>query len=527
MSTRYAHLLLALLSACAAPPSPDGEHDPAVVPGGKADGSDYESCELDAVVALLNEGASAADLQASGLHARAANNLTAHRDGADARFGTADDDLFDDIEEVDAVSWVGPVALRQLVALVEPCEDLGQIVPDVLHTSLEVDVSSLEATAGILVDAPAVDWLVFDATALDVRAVRVGMREATFSHEDGWLFVELPAGVTGETWVTVEYGFAIQEEANGLLPNGSTLVWPYFCGNLFPCNPDPSEGMTYTLDVRGASGEVVATSELENEGPAYMIGWAAGDYRERRLGRTPAGTDISVWYFAAQEEEALRGTEHLVDAFDFLERSYGPYFFGASAGSVQADWGPSGFGGMEHHPFWHVGTASMDDFETHAHEAAHGWYGNGVRIACWEDFVLSEGVTTYLAARAVEAAAGEAEAAAVWEEYREELDATLADPDVPHIAWPEGCGEVDLIEDAYWTSIPYMKGALFFRALERRIGRPALDTALRDFYLARRGTAARFADLLDAIASGSGYDPLPCAEAWLQQDALPSSEACE
>lgn len=60
-----------------------------------------------------------------------------------------------------------------------------------------------------------------------------------------------------------------------------------------------------------------------------------------------------------------------------------------------------------------------------------------------------------------------------------------------------------------------------------RENRHADEEALRDFYLARRGTAARFADLLDTIASGSGYAPLPCAEAWLRRDALPSSEARE
>ena len=54
---------------------------------------------------------------------------------------------------------------------------------------------------------------------------------------------------------------------------------------------------------------------------------------------------------------------------------------------------------MEHHPQWHVDDSSFGSQETQAHEASHGWYGDGIRLACWEDFVLSEGTVTYLAGR--------------------------------------------------------------------------------------------------------------------------------
>ena len=48
------------------------------------------------------------------LNARAARGLIEHRDGPDGDFGTSDDDPFDSLEEVDAVLWVGPVAIRKL-----------------------------------------------------------------------------------------------------------------------------------------------------------------------------------------------------------------------------------------------------------------------------------------------------------------------------------------------------------------------------------------------------------------------------
>lgn len=113
--------VLVVASGCAldADASPDGLDEVGVVPGGKADGSDFSQCELDAVVAWLDEGATTEQLIDAGVHSRAARNIVAHRDGADATFGTSDDDLFDDIDEVDAVYYVGPVAIQQLVAVVE------------------------------------------------------------------------------------------------------------------------------------------------------------------------------------------------------------------------------------------------------------------------------------------------------------------------------------------------------------------------------------------------------------------------
>ncbi len=53
------------------------------------------------------------------LNRRAAENLIAHRDGPDGVRGTADDDPFDDVAEVDAVPQVGPAAMASLLAYAE------------------------------------------------------------------------------------------------------------------------------------------------------------------------------------------------------------------------------------------------------------------------------------------------------------------------------------------------------------------------------------------------------------------------
>src|SRR5690348_2163055 len=101
---RHALLLLALAGCVESEAtSPDGIDDRGL--DGKADGSQLSACETKQIVDLLNSGVTAAKLEDAGVHARAAKELAAYRDGADARFGTADDNAFDSIDEVDEVAY--------------------------------------------------------------------------------------------------------------------------------------------------------------------------------------------------------------------------------------------------------------------------------------------------------------------------------------------------------------------------------------------------------------------------------------
>jgi aminopeptidase N len=206
--------------------------------------------------------------------------------------------------------------------------------------------------------------------------------------------------------------------------------------------------------------------------------------------------------------------------FEWLEQTLGPYPFGDVAGVVEVDWGELGGGGMEHHPFWHVSTAGMDDIGIHAHEASHGWFGDGVRIACWEDLVLSEGTASYLEPRAIGQVVGPDAEAAIWSSYAETVEVMLAALD--GIAWPdETCNEVDVLEGGTFLVVPYMKGAYFYRALAEQIGADALDAVLATFFQERVGTAAGMQDLLDTVESETGFDPTELADAWLRSYGIP------
>jgi phosphatidylserine/phosphatidylglycerophosphate/cardiolipin synthase-like enzyme len=71
------------------------------------------------VLAWVNDPeVSCQSLRESGVHSRAGKNIIAHRDGPDAVPGTADDDYFDDAQELDDVYYVGKAAFEQMVAAV-------------------------------------------------------------------------------------------------------------------------------------------------------------------------------------------------------------------------------------------------------------------------------------------------------------------------------------------------------------------------------------------------------------------------
>lgn len=98
-------------------PEPQGDGiDDAIVLPGKADGLDGASPdEIEAVIALANTAdLGLLDVDVA-LDVRAAEAIVTRRDGPDGALGTADDDLFDDLAELDAVPWVGPRAFGKML----------------------------------------------------------------------------------------------------------------------------------------------------------------------------------------------------------------------------------------------------------------------------------------------------------------------------------------------------------------------------------------------------------------------------
>ena len=434
-------------------------------------------------------------------------------DGDGDADGDVDGDTDSDADEDEEVD----------LPLPPPSEDMDR---DIISTALQIDLETQSGIATIVIAPSAGTGASFEAQGLEITTVGDGGRELNYEIVEGRLDIGVPLSDEPAT-IVIEYEYEYAALFEGAMPNGSTLTWPYHCGNLFPCHSDPADGLTFELEVDGAQEglEAIYPAEIIGAGPAYGLAWAVGEYDYIDLGETTAGTQVGVWHYPDDAERAATGAEHLNEFFDWFETNIGGYNLATAVGAVTVSWGPGAVGGMEHHPIWHISSNGIHNPNTQAHEAAHGWFGNGIRIACWEDFVLSEGTVTYLAAVVQGEFEGDEVEEATWEGYRARLDRAMSRSSLL-VAWPDSCGEVDILEDGLFGDIPYMKGALFFKALEGRVGRDTVVAALAAFYEEYQGTAAGMQDLLDTISVQTGYDPTDCAQAWLREEDLPTEAVC-
>ncbi len=254
--------------------------------------------------------------------------------------------------------------------------------------------------------------------------------------------------------------------------------------------------------------------------PPYLLALAVGDIEYRRLSdRTGVYAEPATVEPAARE---FSDTEAMVRA---IEQMYGPYRWNQYDIFV----GPPSFpiGGMENPrltfatPTVLAGDKSLVGLI--AHELAHSWSGNLVTNATWRDFWLNEGFTTYLENRIQEKLYGKERADKEFTielgELREELKRL---PPRDQVLWLDLNGRDP--EEGF-TQVPYVKGALLLRTLEREVGRPRFDSFLQE-YFARFAfesiTTARFLEFLRL--------KLPEAQAvdvgrWVYQPGLPEGGA--
>lgn len=257
---RTSLLFVATLSLVACVTEDDGVVDVAQELAGTPD-------EL-AMVRFLNDPLTTATLldDQVPLDRRAADNLIAHRDGADRRFGTADDDRFDTAAEVDDVKYVGVTALDALVAFARA----GAWVQD----------DELFGT--------------FDGVAFDVASARAAVDLANDATE-----ASLKADVKLDT--RAAHNVVLARPIDNMEELAAVAyVGPAMMGRIhaFVAAPASCSDATLLTELRGAADGMWLTSESDY--PVEAVSWAgqaaaggsASDF-VRLLG-LPAGTPVRV-----------------------------------------------------------------------------------------------------------------------------------------------------------------------------------------------------------------------------------------
>ncbi len=372
---------------------------------------------------------------------------------------------------------------------------------DVLHVSLRLDVREMTGVARYQIDSRGLSevWLEVDELRIDSVLDRDGAPiDHLFENAAGHRRLVVPAQ-GDETRVHITYAFFDAEQnasGRGYSPRwrGAT-TWPVHCSSLFPCHSSPADGMRYSLDVVGEPA--VFMPELTFDAPSYMLSFATGDFEVREATPTSAGTRVRFYLSDTPPPNIDDALEGVRDAFDWYERTLGPYHFGDVVGGVMVH---SPVHCMEHHPFWHC----VPDMKTNRHEAAHGWFGNGVRLGCWEDIAVSEAFAEYLTRRVDRALRGDHGLFAV--------DGAQARPGKNGVWQPHQCSLIGPSAD--WMGA-YTNGPSFLMEIANALGAERLDDLIARFYRRQVGHATRLEDFLDFLKVEADFDALPLAHKWL------------
>jgi leukotriene-A4 hydrolase len=426
------------------------------------------------------------------------------------------------MENMDVHSWSRPDQIR------------------VRHLELDFDVrfdqKILDGVVTLRFEPAAHPELVLDTRDLDIHSVEnasgfeLGPRDPILGSP---LKIQLQPGAT---WVSIRYSTT---------PGASGLQWldpPQTAGkrhpflytqsqaiharSWIPLQDTPGVRVTFHGRVRVPAGlHAVMAAERAGEHfrmqhpiPSYLIALAAGELEFRSLGeRSGVFAEPALADAAARE---FADTEAMMRA---VEQMYGPYRWGRYDLLVLPPSFP--FGGMENPcltfatPTILAGDKSLVALV--AHELAHSWSGNLVTNATWSDFWLNEGFTVYLERRIIEK---------VYGREREEMEAALGrrELDREMASLPESDRVLHLPlagrdPDDGCTLVPYEKGALLLRTIEREVGRERFDRFLRSYFDHFAFQSITTADFLDYLRR-----ELPVSvplEDWIFRPGIPQAAA--
>jgi leukotriene-A4 hydrolase len=433
------------------------------------------------------------------------------------------------MEQMDIHSWSRPDLIR------------------VRHLELDLDVRFehriLEGFATLHVDRSSGSELVLDTRDLTIHSV-----DHAASYELGAADPILGAPLRIQlrpdaSWVRIHYSTSPEASALQWLDPpqtaGKAHPFPYtqsqaiHARSWIPIQDTPGVRVTFEASIRVPKGlRTVMGAErmpgigsngadvfrMEQPIPSYLIALAAGDLEFRAIGpRSGIYAEPATINFAAYE---FADTEHMIDA---VEAMYGPYRWGRYDLLVLPPSFP--FGGMENPrltfatPTVLAGDRSLVSLV--AHELAHSWSGNLVTNATWSDFWLNEGFTVYVERRVLERLYGKSRAAMEAVLGRRQLDAEMAGlPKSDRVLYIDLNGRDP---DEGCTLVPYEKGALMLRTIEKSVGRERFDRFLRAYFDQFAFQSITTADFLDYIRREL---PNPVQlEEWIFQPGIPADAA--
>ncbi|OGQ26600.1 MAG: hypothetical protein A2138_17045 [Deltaproteobacteria bacterium RBG_16_71_12] len=369
-----------------------------------------------------------------------------------------------------------------------------------------------------------------DPERLVIDEVRAAGKSVPFTMGDGRLTVTAPGARRLDiryrvrpTDDTSGYGLVRDRHAGRMW----TLTWPYNTGALFPSTSRPHDGATARVTVKVTRGEHVVSAgkqqadgafHLDRQVPAYAISFYTGRFVDGGTSQRSNGVDVRLHGLGSKVPEATRRELRttVAKAVEFFSSWLGEYPFGDRLNVVEIE---SEYGGMEHAGAVAVGVgqARADTVEAGVHEAAHHWFGDGVRIAHWGELWMSEGFTNYATFRFFRHHQGEGKFHALLDAAKETLREQLGKHHTQPLRGPSTSDP-----QAGLTWVPYMHGVWMLRMLEVKLGTAKLDGLLRAWFQHKRHQAVDTDDFIRFAEASTGERLRPFFAAWDHLQAMPS-----
>lgn len=227
------------------------------------------------------------------------------------------------------------------------------------------------------------------------------------------------------------------------------------------------------------------------------------------------GTTIRNWYLPGDETSAEQTLDAARESLALFNDQFGAYPF------EEVDIVPvplSGAAGVEYPQLYLMGQELYGNSQAlgflgfvSAHEMAHQWWystvGSDINAAPWQD----EALTNWSALLWMEEAEGETMAEQTRRGYEQAVENFQQQQGDEPISQPLASFQA---RDNAYSTIVYLKGALFFHALREEIGDDAFFAALQGYYAANRFGIAQPINLLDQFETESQRDLDPFYDEW-------------
>lgn len=294
----------------------------------------------------------------------------------------------------------------------------------------------------------------------------------------------------------------------------------------WPSAPAPPGGDTtnsdiafYHVELTVPSSYILVTSgrtisEVDNEDGTITQTITTGPMRDFAFALGPFVSDsrsfddiqVNAWVLPDHQGDMDRVLDLATGQMRVMTEDIGPYPY-TELDVVDA---PGAFGGIEYPGLVFIGTIGTSRLVSPVvHEVAHQWFYGLIGNDQLEEPWLDEAAATYAEALYYEGTGASATATGMLSELRSRVRSS------PDPTAPIGLAVRDYPSTDEYSTIVYLKGALFFEALRNQIGDDAFFDFLHDYYSSYHYGFATMDEFEDVAEAACGCQLRPLFEAWV------------